>query len=90
MQFIDRISDFILFFYNTRLDSFSSIQYSLGCLLLFVCGSENITTGLIWNWEPVGEGFRCVAKQPMRLLGNCVRAQHTSMKNEICNVEMWT
>lgn len=44
----------------------------------------------MWNLEPVGQGFRCVANQPMRLLRNCVRAQHTSMKNEICNVEMWT
>lgn len=42
----------------------------------------------MWNWEPVGEGFRYVANQPVRLLGDCVRAQHTSMKNEICNVEM--
>lgn len=57
---------------------------------LFVCGSENITKSLMWNWELVGEGFRCVANQPMPLLRNCVRAQHTSMKNEICKVEMWT
>lgn len=26
----------------------------------------------------------------MRLLRNYMRAQHTSMKNEICNVDMWT
>lgn len=30
------------------------------CLHFFVRGSGNITS-LMWNWEPVGEGFRCVA-----------------------------
>lgn len=43
-----------------------------------------------WNWEPVGEGFRFVANQPMRLLRNCMKAQQATMKNEICNVEMRT
>lgn len=55
-----------------------------------------------WNWEPVGGGFRCAADRPARLLSeggkktqtnepkNCMSAQSSSMKNEICNVEMRT
>lgn len=67
-----------------------SIHFSWDCslLTLFVSGSKNIATSLMWNWEPVGEGFRCVANHPMQLLKNCVRAWQTSMKNGICNVEM--
>lgn len=69
--------------------SIQNLNSSSGCLLLrlIVCDSENITRSLTWNWELVGEGFRCVANQPVRLLRNCERAQHNSMKNEICNVE---
>lgn len=59
-------------------------------LRFFVCGSGNITKSLTWNWELVGERFREVANQPMQLLRNYMRAEHATMKSEICNVEMWT
>lgn len=29
----------------------------------FVCDSENITKSHMWNWGPVGEGFRRVPDQ---------------------------
>lgn len=41
-----------------------------------ICGIGNL----------VGKGFRCGTNQPVRLLGNSVRAQRSSMKNVICNV----